>query len=169
MPFYNDLRPASDDEERDYALVIPSRRDGEKIRTISNLIRLKQGLEQRVSSRRTVQNLLVASWNIKEFNHTTQRLFEAYCHIAEIIARFHIVAIQEVKSTLKDLDIVMRILGGDWDYIINDITDGDSGNSERSASSYNNKRLRLSGLAGEIVLWHELTEGSPIKQLKRTP
>ena len=169
MPFYNDLRPASDYEQRDYALVFPDMIVEEKVRTITNLIRLKGGLEQRIPSRKVDKNLLIASWNIKEFGHTTQRLNEAYFYIAEIISRFDLVAIQEVKSTLKDLQIVMRILGSDWNYIINDITDGDSGNSEQSAYLFNNKRLRLSGLAGEIVLWPAITEGSEIKQLKRTP
>jgi endonuclease/exonuclease/phosphatase family metal-dependent hydrolase len=169
MPFYNDLRPKFDYEKRDYALVFPKMTVTEKVRTIENLIRLKSGLESNVQSRKADENLLVASWNIKEFGHTTQRLYEAYFYIAEIIARFDLVAIQEIKSSLKDLEIVMRILGSEWDYIVNDITEGDDGNSERSAYLFNNKRLRLSGLAGEIVLWPEITEGSMIKQLKRTP
>ncbi len=169
MPFYNDLRPESDYEQRDYALVFPDMTNEEKMRTITNLIRLKGGLERRVPSRKVNENLLVASWNIKEFGHTKQRLDEAYFYIAEIIARFDLVAVQEVKSTLKDLKIIMRILGSDWDYIINDITDGTSGNSERSAYLFNNKRVRLSGLAGEIVLWPDITQESEIKQVKRTP
>ncbi len=169
MPFYNDLRPQADYDQRHYSLVFPNMTNGDKVRTITNLIRLKGGLEQRVPSRKSDESLLVASWNIKEFGHTTQRLNEAYFYIAEIIARFDLVAIQEVKSTLKDLRIVMRILGSDWDYLINDITDGDNGNSERSAYLFNNKRLRLSGLAGEILLWPAITEGSEIRQLKRTP
>ena len=48
-------------------------------------------------------------------------------------------------------------------------TDGDNGNSERSAYLFNKKRLKLSGLVGELVLWPEITAGSEIKQLKRTP
>lgn len=169
MPFYNDLRPKSDYETRDYALVFPNMSDVEKHRTISNLLRLKAGLDKQIPSRKVDQNLLIASWNIKEFGHTTQRLSEAYFYIAEIIARFDLVAVQEVKSTLKDLNIVMRILGSDWDYLINDITDGQDGNSERSAYLFNKKSLRLSGLAGELVLWPDITEDSAIKQLKRTP
>ncbi len=169
MPFYNDLRPQSDYEHRDYALVFPEMTDEEKVRTIENLIRLKDGLAKEVVPKKTDNNLLVASWNIKEFGQTKQRLNESYFYIAEIISHFDLVAVQEVKSTLKDLEIVMRILGSGWDYIINDITDGDDGNSERSAYLFNNKRVRLSGLAGEIVLWPEITDGSEITQLKRTP
>ncbi|NVK41065.1 MAG: endonuclease/exonuclease/phosphatase family protein [Oceanospirillaceae bacterium] len=168
MPFYNDLRPQSDYSKRDFALIFPDMTDAAKIRTIDGLLRLKTGL-QSIPPRRTEQNLLIASWNIKEFGHTTQRLPEAYFYIAEILACFDLVAIQEVKSTLKDLDIVMRILGGNWDYLVNDITDGTDGNSERSAYLFNNKRVQLSGTVGEIVLWPDITAGSDIKQLKRTP
>ena len=42
----------------------------------------------------------------------------------------------------------MRILGGDWGYLVNDITDGNDGKPERRAYLYNKKRVRMSGLAG---------------------
>ena len=171
MPFYNDLRPFEDFTKRDFALVFPEVAENPawKARAIDGLLRLKTALDGQVSRRQTEANLLVASWNIKEFGHTTQRLPEAYFYIAEILSRFDLVAVQEVKSTLKDLDIVMRILGSKWDYIVNDITEGVQGNSERSAYLYNTDRVKLSGLAGEIVLWPELTGDSPVQQLKRTP
>jgi endonuclease/exonuclease/phosphatase family metal-dependent hydrolase len=169
MPFYNDLRPIADYEFRDYALVFPDMTVVEKKRTINNLLRLKAGLAAKIPAKKADENLLVASWNVKEFGHTTQRLYESYFYIAEVISRFDLVVVQEIKSTLKGLDTVMRILGSDWDYLINDITDGVDGNSERSAYLFNKKRVRLSGLAGEITLWSELTENSEIKQLKRTP
>ncbi len=169
MPFYNDLRPESDYETRDYALVFPDMTVAEKKRAISNLLRLKGGLSADIPDKKSDENLLIASWNIKEFGHITQRLSESYFYIAEVISRFDLVVVQEIKSTLKGLNIVMRILGSDWDYLINDITDGVDGNSERSAYLFNRKRVRMSGLAGEITLWSELTENSEIKQLKRTP
>ena len=169
MPFYNDLRSQSDYDKYDYELVFPDMQAPEKMRIIENILRLKVGLEERIPSQKTGENLLIASWNIKGFGHTLQRLNEAYFYIAEIISKFDLVAIQEVKSSLKDLQIVMRILGSDWEYLVNDITDGNNGNSERSAYLFNKKRLKLSGLAGELVLWPEITNDSNIKQLKRTP
>ena len=111
----------------------------------------------------------MASWNLKEFGHTTQRLEETYFYIAEIISAFDLVAVQEIKSTLNDLNLLMRLLGQEWGYLVNDITEGVDGNSERSAYIFNRKRVELAGLAGEIVLWDELTRNSPVKQLKRTP
>ena len=115
------------------------------------------------------ENLIIASWNIKEFGHTTQRLPESYFYIAEILSYFDLIAIQEIKSTLEDLHIILRLLGDDWGYLVNDITEGDAGNSERSCYIFNKQRVQLAGLAGEIVLWDKLTKNSTIKQLKRTP
>ena len=169
MPSYNDLRPEADLKKKGFALIFPDMTDVEKKRTIQNLLSLREGLRKDVAVKKAENNLLVASWNIKEFGHTTQRLAESYFYIAEIISIFDLIAIQEVKSTLKDLDIIMRLLGDDWGYIINDITEGVDGNSERSAYLFNKKRVELAGLAGEIVLWEELTRTSVVKQLKRTP
>ena len=63
----------------------------------------------------------------------------------------------------------LRLLGSDWDYLINDMTEGRAGNSERFAYIYNTKRVSFSGLAGEIVLWDEIISSGGIHQLKRTP
>ena len=116
MPTYHDLRPEADFVARDYALVFPNMTVTEKRRTIRNLLRLKEGLAE-IPYRRTEDNLVIASWNIKEFGHTTQRLPEAYFYIAEIIAVFDLVAIQEIKSSVFDLDIIMRILGDNWQFV----------------------------------------------------
>ena len=169
MPFYNDLRPEKDFKDKDYLQVFKPLEQHVKIRTIDGIIRLKSALAAQIPKRRKDQNLLIASWNIKEFGHTKQRLPEAYFYLAEIISHFDLVVIQEVKSTLKDLSIIMRLLGSDWEYLVSDITSGKKGNSERSAYLYNKKRVRLSGLAGELVLWDEITADSKVKQLKRTP
>lgn len=169
MPSYNDLRPKADHAKKDYALVFPKMTHREKKRTIENLLVLRAGLREKIASRKTDRNLLIASWNIKEFGHTTQRLPEAFFYMAEIIDSFDLVVVQEVKTGLQDLYLLMQLLGDDWSYLINDITEGDSGNSERGAYLYNKKRTQFAGLAGEIVLWDALTEGASIKQLKRTP
>lgn len=170
MPWYNDLRPdKGDDKKKDYALLFPEMTQTEKIRCIENLLVLRDGLDREIPAKKTDQNLLLASWNIKELGHTTQRLPEAYFYLAEILNRFDLIAVQEVKSSLKDIDILLRLLGSDWAYMVNDITEGRSGNSERSAYIYNKKSIELSGIAGEITLWEELTATAPIKQLKRTP
>lgn len=169
MPWYNDLRPTEDFETTDYALTFPQLGIEEKRRTIEGILALRAGLDTEIVPKKSDQNILVASWNIKELGHTTQRMPESYFYIAEIINRFDLIAIQEVKRSLYDLDKIMRLLGSDWTYIVNDITEGSSGNSERSAYVFNTRRVELAGVAGEMVLWDEITHDSPIKQLKRTP
>ena len=95
MPYYNDLRPADDFKRRDYELVFPGMPVAEKQRTIVKLLELKQGLDSSITPRRTDDNLIIASWNIKEFGHTTQRIPESYFYIAEIISYFDLIAVQE--------------------------------------------------------------------------
>jgi endonuclease/exonuclease/phosphatase family metal-dependent hydrolase len=168
MPDYSSLRPLTDFKDHDFELVFPELDDETKIRTIQNLLQLREGLSS-IPDKLADTNLIMASWNIKEFGHTKQRLPESYFYIAEIMSRFDLIAVQEVKSTLKDLSIVMRLLGDDWSYVINDVTEGPKGNRERSAYIYDKTRLRFSGLAGEIVFWEELNKDLEVKQLKRTP
>ena len=169
MPTYNDLRPPADFAVRDYELVFPEMKTKEKRRTIENLLELRSELDLHVPPRKAEHNLIVASWNIKELGHTTQRLPEAFFYMAEIIARFDLLVVQEIKSSLGELDLIMRLLGDDWSMLVNDITGGRDGNSERSAYLFNTKRVEFAGLAGEIALWDDLTKNSQIKQLKRTP
>ena len=169
MPNYSDLRPPEDFVEKDYEVIFPRMDKDQKVRTIENLLVLREGLRHKVAAKRADQNLLIASWNIKEFGHTTQRLPEAYFYIAEILSSFDLISIQEIKSKLRDLNILVHLLGKDWGFIINDMTEGKDGNFERSAYLFNRKRVDFAGLAGEIVLWDDLTKNSAIKQLKRTP
>ena len=172
MPSYSNLRPKKEIEEKGFEVVFPDMKSDEKKRAIKNLLELRKGLREKVAPKRADQNLLIASWNIKEFGHTTQRLPETYFYIAEILASFDLIAIQEIKSKLNDLNTLVQLLGDDWGFIINDMTEGKDGNFERSAYLFNKKRVDFAGLAGEIVLWEKLIKDSGaehIRQLKRTP
>ncbi len=171
MPSYNDLRPDSDPNIKEFALVFQNFTNKQKLRTIEGLLKLRQYLAETIKiSKKTDKNLLLSSWNIKEFGHLKNRQPESYFYIAEIISNFDLVAIQEIKSGLKDLEILMKLLGKDWCYLINDVTEGKDGNSERFAYLYDTRRVNFSGLAGEILLWKELfKEDEDTFQLKRTP
>ncbi|GAA4237377.1 hypothetical protein GCM10022291_24040 [Postechiella marina] len=169
MPWYNDLRPVSDDGKIDYSLVFPDLKNTERKRIIQDILDLREDLDLKVPEKNSDRSVLLASWNIKEFGHLNERLPDSYFFIAEIINRFDIVAIQEVKSKLDDLFIIMRLLGKNWSYIITDITEGHAGNKERFAYIFDTRKVNTSGLSGEIVLWDTLTQNSTVKQLKRTP
>lgn len=129
-------------------------------------------------------NLLLATWNIREFDSGTygDRTFEANFYIAEIISKFDIVAIQEVSRDLAGLKKVITILGDDWKYIISDVTEGKRGNDERIAYVYNSRKIQFGGLAGELVVppkevkkkdpdnpEKKIIHFIPLSQLWRTP
>ena len=115
--------------------------------------------------------LLLATWNIQHFG-STERYDESFWYIAEILSHFDLIAIQEVKQSLQDLEVVTRLLGPWWRYIVSDVTVGDPGNRERLAYLFDSRKARFSGLAGEIVLPAVKDEAGnqfQARQLVRTP
>nr|WP_308992752.1 endonuclease/exonuclease/phosphatase family protein [Mariniflexile sp. KMM 9835]MDQ8212315.1 endonuclease/exonuclease/phosphatase family protein [Mariniflexile sp. KMM 9835] len=176
--WYNDLRPDSElfndryslvmlDSEKNYNRMMT---EGDKKRTISNLLRLRKGILEKIPNKTVDTNLLLSSWNIKNFGTLKDRTAESLYYIAEIINAFDIVALQEVNSDLSDFKKVLRLLGSHWKYTLSDVTEGNSGNDERFGFMYDSRRVTHSGLSGEIVISPELIENNAIiSQLKRTP
>ncbi len=122
-------------------------------RTIDGCLRLRDALESEISNKTLDSTLLLASWNIREFGGTKSngRELESLVYIAEIMSRFDLIAVQEVRSDLDHLDQLMRIPGGWWKYLVSDVTIGRSGNNERTAFIYDSRKLSFGGLAGELV------------------
>ena len=144
MPNYQNLRLTEIDNTEEVT---------QKKRTAKKLQLLRSQLSA-IPESKLNYNLLVATWNIREFDSGTygERIFEANYYVAQIISKFDIVAVQEVHRSLKGLKIVMSILGSDWKYIISDATEGASGNDERIAYVYNSRKVQFGGLAGELVV-----------------
>lgn len=122
-------------------------------RTARNLRALKLDLDMAIPAKTVDPTLLLATWNIREFGGTKSggREAEPLYYIAEIISRFDIVAVQEVRDNLDALDELMSILGSWWKYLVSDVTLGTQGNNERSAYIYDTRKLFFGGLAGELV------------------
>jgi endonuclease/exonuclease/phosphatase family metal-dependent hydrolase len=140
-------------------------------RTARGLLTLKKAFqEEGVPERRRASKLLLATWNIREFESEKYgpRQREALYYIAEIIDHFDIVAVQEVRDDLSSLERVMDILGGHWDYLLTDVTAGTQGNKERMAFVYDTRKVQFGGLAGEIVI-PPVKKGEPSGQYARTP
>jgi endonuclease/exonuclease/phosphatase family metal-dependent hydrolase len=140
-------------------------------RTANGLLTLKKAFkEEGVPERRRSSRLLLATWNIREFesNKYGPRQREALYYIAEVIDHFDIVALQEVRDDLSSLERVMDILGGSWDYLLTDVTGGTQGNKERMAFVFDTRKVRFGGLAGEIVI-PPVKKGVPSGQYARTP
>jgi endonuclease/exonuclease/phosphatase family metal-dependent hydrolase len=151
----------------------PSLRDykskTERVRIIDNILRLKASVNAQVPAKDLDSNLLIATWNIREFgkNAKATRLKETLFYMAEIISAFDLVAVQEVGDDMSDLQNLMKIMGREWDYIITDVTEGASGNGERLAFVFDTRKVFFRKMAGEIVLPDP--KGASAKQIARSP
>ncbi|WP_405604692.1 endonuclease/exonuclease/phosphatase family protein [Polaribacter sp. Asnod1-A03] len=176
--WYNDLRPDNELTNNRYSLIMLDNKnnykrllaDKDKKRIITNIVKLREGLLKEIPSKQVDENLLLASWNIKNFGKIKDRTAESLYYIAETINAFDIVALQEINSDISHFKKVLSILGSYWKHTISDITEGNSGNDERFGFLYDSRRVTLSGLSGEIVIPPEILHQHPIiSQLKRTP
>lgn len=130
-------------------------------RTAGKLLDLKIALDA-LPSKTVESTLMLATWNIREFGGTKSggREAEPLYYIAEIISRFDIVALQEVKDNLDALDELMMILGPWWKYLVSDVTLGTQGNNERHAYIYDTRKISFGGMAGELVPEMQKTNGT---------
>lgn len=153
---------------------------------VQDLLSLRVALDQAIPQKVLDRNLLIATWNLKHFGGLTEkwnateddsprRDLQSLLTIAEIIRRFDVIALQEVKGTLKALRHTLRVLGSDYSFILTDVTKGKKGNDERLAFLFDARKVRLSGLAAELVVPQEQMEDKNIggdaleKQFARTP
>jgi len=162
MPHYYDLLTSTEIEKRGHPRFLEKTLNStEKKRTINKVLEIKEHLTISGVPYKRDDNLLVCNWNLKEFGQSDKHP-EFYYYIAEIMFAFDLIVVQEVRRSIKELQILANILGEGWSYIINDVTEGNAGNMERSAILYNKKRVNFNGFSGELVV----AQGS---QLKRTP
>lgn len=158
------------------------RDEAARTRALERLLALRGQLQSEVRVHASPASLLLATWNIRDFDVNRyghgKRLPESLQYIAEILSSFDLVALQEVNRDLTGLEKVMRLLGGAWDYIVTDTTEGSGGNQERMAFVYDRRKVLFRNMAGEIVLpkGHKIvTPGSGVEaqsdelQFARTP
>lgn len=147
---------------------------------VEDIVRLRRRMEAaRVPEKQVDHNLLIATWNIRNFGGVYEQFGEnpgspkrnlrALACIAEVMRRFDVIAVQEVKADTSGIRLLLRdFLGPDWGMIASDVTAGARGNLERLAFLYDKRRVQPSGLAGELVL-PPVASGDPQQQFDRTP
>ena len=150
----------------------------------ADLENLRNHLDTVVPAKQEGVNLLIATWNIRSFgsltrkwtassNDSPKRDLRGLLAIAEIVSRFDVVAIQEAKGNLRSLRDMMKWLGEDWAFLMTDVTLGSAGNAERMVYLFDRTRVRLSGLACELVVpqeWLDEIKGDALqRQFARTP
>jgi endonuclease/exonuclease/phosphatase family metal-dependent hydrolase len=151
---------------------------------VADLAYLVDRLDEQIPAKILDHNLLIATWNIRSFGRVTRkwqsgpndsprRDYHAVHYIAEIISRFDVVAIQELRGNLDALRLTLSILGRNWGLILTDVTKGDPGNDERMGFLFDTRRVNLSGLACEIVIdeayLKDRSRNLLEKQFARTP
>ncbi|RMA57273.1 endonuclease/exonuclease/phosphatase family protein [Ulvibacter antarcticus] len=158
--------------------------DGPPTYVIENLAELSNDLDNHLPFKKIDKNVMIASWNIRAFGNLTRKwesdntdspkrdLHSILC-ISEIIKRFDVIAVQEVKANIRALRDTMKLLGSNWSLILTDVTKGSAGNGERMAYIFDTRRVQLSGLACELVIPKEwkygIDDDAMEDQFVRTP
>lgn len=130
----------------------------ERLRIVNGLQRLKTALADHIAQHRVAApgtgTVRIATWNLREFGGSKYggRGTEPLYYIAEIIAHFDVVALQEVRADMDTLERLLAILGPDWEHIATDVTDGDAGNGERMVFLFNRQKAYFTHIAGELTL-----------------
>ena len=145
---------------------------------------LESALDDALPPRVLDRSLLIGTWNLRHFGGLTEkwrsesgdspkRDLQSVLTIAEIVRRFDVVALQEVRGDLKALRHTMKALGDDWGLVLSDVTRGDPGNDERLGFLFDRRTVRMSGLAGELVVpageFDAIGEDALRRQFARTP
>lgn len=151
---------------------------------LSDLSNLNIALDQSIPARKLDKNLLIATWNIRAFGDLTKkwqsetgdspkRDWHAAASIAEILKRFDVIAVQEVKSNLRALRHTLKMMGANYSFLLTDVNKGVVGNGERMAFIFDTRRVQLSGLACELVVpdeWKDSISDVALKeQFVRSP
>lgn len=146
---------------------------------------LNAALDKVVPVKQLDRNLLVATWNLRAFAGLTKNWLSGpedspkrnlgdIWAIAEVISRFDVCGIQEVRGDLRALRHLLKALGTDWGVIMTDVTRTKAGNNERLAFLFDSRRVKPSGLAGEFAepfdsKTGEISEQTVARQFARTP
>lgn len=139
-----------------------------------------------IPARQLDRNLLVATWNLRAFGGLTdkwvataddspKRDLAGLRAIGQIVSRFDVIALQEIRGNLRALRHLLAWLNRDgdrWGLLLTDVTRGPAGNDERMGFLYDTRRVKPSGLACELVVPPErddIEPGAFGRQFARTP
>lgn len=100
----------------------------------------------KIPKREVDESIIIATWNIQQFSE--KKSWRSLKYISDIVERFDIVAIQEIKSDLRGLSKLQEILPGKYRVLVSDVT----GNTERFAFIYDERTVESTGLVAEIAL-----------------
>ena len=111
-----------------------------------DLMKLMDDSEYKVPKREIDENIIIATWNIQQFSE--KKSWRSLKYISDIIERFDVIAIQEIKSDIRGISKLQELLPGKYRILISDVT----GNTERFAFIYDERTVTSTGLVAEIAL-----------------
>ncbi|MGW6908260.1 endonuclease/exonuclease/phosphatase family protein [Streptomyces sp. NPDC054940] len=132
-------------------------------RVAEQVVRWEEALDALVPTRTGGPHVRIATWNLRAFRRSTkawttredaspERNFTDVHLIGAVLRRFDVIAVQEVRGNLRAVRHLMKVLGEEWAFILTDVTEGKDGNPERLAFLFDTRRVKLSGLACELVV-----------------
>lgn len=127
-----------------------------------NLMELMDTGPYQIPSRTVDENLIIATWNIRHFSE--KKSSRSLQYIADIIERFDIIAIQELKTDLRGFKNLIKLLPGNYKFLVSDVT----GKTERFAFIYDERTVKCTGMVAEITLPIDAVNHTGF-QLKRIP
>lgn len=163
---------------------MPNITDKPPVAVTTDLGVLREALDSSIPAKRLDDNLLIATWNLRAFGDlndkwnsvngdSPKRDLQSLLAIADVVSRFDVIAIQEVRDNIRALRHLLKVLGPNWSFIMTDVTLGDAGNNERMSYLFDTRKVTLSGLAGELVVppeWlNQIQEDTLKQQFARTP
>jgi hypothetical protein len=116
---------------------------------------LAQALAKILPPRDKSDRLLVATWNLRAFGGRPlaggATLPERDIYIAQILAHFDLVALQEIRSIAAARRLV-KLMGPDYNIVFSPVAPGVQGNREMFAILYDTRKLATTGVASSIVV-----------------
>lgn len=121
----------------------------QKIDTLYNSSAEDFGLPERRGD-----SVIIGSFNIRKLGAIAKRSDQSWEFLKTTIARFDLIAIQEVMDDLSGLEHLLSLLGDDYGMVVSDITGtkpGSSGNTERLGFLFNWKKVQRTALASDVT------------------
>ena len=145
----------------------------------AGLNRISKALAAEIPEKGDSNQLLIATWNIREFatnrrSPSPPRSTEALAYIALIISHFDIVSVQELTGDAIEFETakqkLLDRLGSHWQYAGSGVTEGRIGNRERLGFFFDTRSVQRTGDFDEIVLPVEVLRSVYLdRQIARTP
>lgn len=103
---------------------------------------------------RRQNSVVIGTFNIRKLGTIKKRTPQSWEFLKNIIARFDLIAIQEIMDDLTGLEHLLSLLGGNYGMVVSDVTGakpGAGGNAERLGFLFNWKKIERTALASDIT------------------